>query len=656
MQRLTPPFPNATPTGPSMTGRKGSVADPVPVVAESACSEALHASPRRSSVSIDATLAEQPQRRGSSPPRRGSTAEGRTLTRDDLKKHSETLERQLSRSQHRVETLTRELGLRDDLVHAVEAERDAVRALVRQAEQQLEEGREAGARLQARLDALEPELAEARGVAAQARQSVAVLQAERQSLVQLANLLQQQLKQQQAATAALVARVDAAESRADDLVATRDAAAKAAAEAVQGMNVVKAEMKGVEEREAARTLSLAAERDNARERCAAVEARNAELQAQHEARLTAQGTCAEELAKLEAEQRASEELRRRAEARLEEALATIAGGAEHVLRATHAEEKASEAAARAEAAANRAAELERERDAVAQQRAEAHERLGVLGAEKRAAEERMGAQQAHHEAERAALLERLRLLERSAAQGEASALAAAELDAARAARREGDERERALWERNAVLAAQADVAARRGAAAAQAEARVELLEQRLQAAEISNDELQRGASERARHDDGEAAGTRALVTSEVVQALLNFQSSLSHGARHSLSPFLALEAAAHAGSNAASQHAATPYVHTPHTPSSSSSARALAGAHHALGGGGLAARHGGVGGSAAAAAAAAASAKLAEFRAGGSSPERTRAAPAAASAASLQSLQRGLSPSPAARPGCGRRQ
>ena len=110
-----------------------------------------------------------------------------------------------------------------------------------------------------------------------------------------------------------------------------------------------------------------------------------------------------------------------------------------------------------------------------------------------------------------------------------------------------------------------------------------------------------------------------------MQALLNFQTSLSpHGAaRHSLPPFLALEAASAAGSHAASAAYATP-----------SSAQALAGAHHALAAQGLAAKHAATSGGAD-------SATLAEFRAG-ATPERLRTAPASALSPLQQQQQQRL--------------
>ena len=61
---------------------------------------------------------------------------------------------------------------------------------------------------------------------------------------QTTQLLQGQLKQQQAATRSLVQRVEAAEKKADELAEARDVAKEQAAVASQCMNVVKAEMRG----------------------------------------------------------------------------------------------------------------------------------------------------------------------------------------------------------------------------------------------------------------------------------------------------------------------------------------------------------------------------------------------------------------------------
>ena len=115
-------------------------------------------------------------------------------------------------------------------------------------------------------------------------------------------------------------------------------------------------------------------------------------------------------------------------------------------------------------------------------------------------------------------------------------LARDELHAVRASGQQQQERERKLWERNALLEAQIEVAKRQQQGAERAEARL---------SELSTAFTQLGGGKGAGRGEG---GDK--TSAEVVHALLHFQGSLSAGAavnaagaRQALPTYLALEGA-----------------------------------------------------------------------------------------------------------------
>eukprot|EP00908_Phaeocystis_cordata_P024284 Transcript_6752.p3 GENE.Transcript_6752~~Transcript_6752.p3 ORF type:complete len:312 (+),score=143.10 Transcript_6752:476-1411(+) len=212
---------------------------------------------------------------------------------------------------------------------------------------------------------------------------------------------------------------------------------------------------------------------------------------------------------------------------------------------------------RMDEAAVKAAELEAQRDAISEERTQTVQRAAAVDAEKRAAEEVAKLSRTHWEAERASMQQRVAQLEKQLEQHEATRLAGEQLRAAQEAARAQEERERSLWERNSVLEAQLQVTAKTARAAEATEERMKEVQKEQASLKNENLMLRSELKEMNKLNDDGGKATRAQVTSEVCNALLNFQGSLASGSRQSLPTYLALEAGA--------VSAASPPRGTPHT-------------------------------------------------------------------------------------------
>ena len=212
----------------------------------------LSLSPPRRASAVDSNLADK-----SRTPRHLAN---RAKTRDEMLRGAAHLETRHGQLQKHCSTLSRELELRKEVVQAVERERDSVGDLVRQLRQQMEEEQQAARKLTERLEVAAPELDAAKAAVAAAEQRHAILQAEHKSLAALTRALQEQLKQQSAATAQLAKRTEAAEARADEERAERDAAREEKAAAAEAQVMARAEKATAEEAARLAQLSWQAER------------------------------------------------------------------------------------------------------------------------------------------------------------------------------------------------------------------------------------------------------------------------------------------------------------------------------------------------------------------------------------------------------------
>ena len=137
----------------------------------------------------------------------------RAKTRQEVLDSATALGKQHNQLQKHCSTISRELELRKEVVQAAERERDSVGALVQQMRQQMDEEQQVRRKLSERLEAISPELEASKAAVAAAQQRHAILLAEHKSLASLTRALQEQLKQQAAATAQLLKRAQVAETR-----------------------------------------------------------------------------------------------------------------------------------------------------------------------------------------------------------------------------------------------------------------------------------------------------------------------------------------------------------------------------------------------------------------------------------------------------------
>ena len=359
----------------------------------------LSMSPPRRAMAVDSNLADF-----SGTPRHLAH---RARTRDEVLKSGAKLQTDHVQLKSKCAALTKELELRKEVVLAAERERDTVADLVRQLREIIAEEQQARRKLTERLEAVAPELDAHKAAVSAAQQRHAILQAEHKSLAALTRALQEQLKQQVAATAQLLLRAQVAESRAEEERAETDRAREDKVAAAAAQVVSAAQLRAAEEMTRVLQLAWQAEKSELEARVGRanrVVEEKQEAEAKEIAEIVAQAT---ELSVLREAKKSVEALLRSAQAQLDEGCGeTMAQKAQQHERT---EERLRDLHARAEAAERRTIEVEAKLQAVSDEKLQ--EKLAVLNAEQRAAEDVLRLSGVRWEAERAQLLQRIAQLE-----------------------------------------------------------------------------------------------------------------------------------------------------------------------------------------------------------------------------------------------------
>ena len=210
---------------------------------------------------------------------------------------------------------------------------------------------------------------------ARLQQQLSSAEAEKRGLEELVGRLEAQLPPLREEKALVVTSLEAAEARCAELQASREVVAEEKARLVEELAVVRAEKRGAEELAKRESQQLEGELVAARKEVAPAEEKIVALGLAKDELVAERGRLSEQLAVLQAEKRRSEDLSRRAESQLASALDDKAAANQ---RAEAAEERARDAAAAKEAATS--------------ERARAEEALAVAVAERKRVEEtaRMG--------------------------------------------------------------------------------------------------------------------------------------------------------------------------------------------------------------------------------------------------------------------------